>query len=143
MRGDLWMETFCITSERFADEEPVPGSLARTCPRSFGFVRVAHFAQDDTERHSLICKGLPGKVEQKNLRGVAAPSNLFAGRHTRDSASTNPGWVQQKESGSVMGLPFQLARVRPQVTAKRPTARLIGMEVRSRLVRLSQTRREE
>src|SRR5262249_42469499 len=67
--GDL-----CITSQRFADEEPVPGSLARTCPRSFGFVRQflrrscssgllasssAHFAQDDTERHSLTMQRSP------------------------------------------------------------------------------------
>jgi hypothetical protein len=33
------------------DEEPEPASLVRSCPRSFDFVRVAHFAhlaQDDT-----------------------------------------------------------------------------------------------
>src|SRR5215813_10973256 len=68
-RGDV-----CITSERFAGEDPVPGSLARTCPRSFGFVRQflrrrcssgllasssAHFAQDDTESHSLIVQSSP------------------------------------------------------------------------------------
>ena len=34
--------------ERFAYEEPVPASLARSCPRSFDFARVARFAQDDT-----------------------------------------------------------------------------------------------
>src|SRR5262249_20362055 len=35
--------------ERFADGEPVPASLARSCPRSFDFVRIAHCAQDDGE----------------------------------------------------------------------------------------------
>jgi hypothetical protein len=40
-------ETFASARKRFADEEPVPASLARSCPRSFDFVRVAHFAQDD------------------------------------------------------------------------------------------------
>src|SRR5208282_2437068 len=39
------------TKERFANAEPVPGSLTRTCPEArshVDFVRVAHFAQDDT-----------------------------------------------------------------------------------------------
>jgi len=38
-----------VTEDRFAIAEPVPASLARSCPRSFDCVRVAHFAQDDTD----------------------------------------------------------------------------------------------
>jgi hypothetical protein len=33
--------------ERFANKEPVPASLARSCPRSLDFVRDAHFVRDD------------------------------------------------------------------------------------------------
>jgi len=39
----------CKTKERLANTEPVPASLARR--GSFDFVRVAHFAQDDTQWH--------------------------------------------------------------------------------------------
>src|SRR5262244_1749653 len=67
-KGDL-----CITSERFADREPVPGSLARTCPRSFGFVRVAHFAQDDAERHSLIMHRPPEGKGDRKVAGLIVP----------------------------------------------------------------------
>src|SRR5208282_1566229 len=42
---------YCKTKERFANAEPVPASLARSCPRSFDFVRGAHFSQDDTQWH--------------------------------------------------------------------------------------------
>ncbi|MGO9601853.1 MAG: hypothetical protein ACLQAT_00345 [Candidatus Binataceae bacterium] len=44
-----------LQKERFANREPVPGSLARTCPEArshVDFVRVAHFAQDDIVGHT-------------------------------------------------------------------------------------------
>ena len=36
-----------IKEERFADSETGTGFLMGSCPRSFHFVRVAHFGQDD------------------------------------------------------------------------------------------------
>ncbi len=39
-----------VRDGRHQPPEPVPASLARSCPRSFDFVRIAHLAQDDGKR---------------------------------------------------------------------------------------------
>src|SRR5208282_2074387 len=77
-RGDR-----CKTKERFANAEPVPGSLARTCPRSFDFVRVAHFAQDDTHWHQApfwsLAKVFGGRrtlLSTVSIDGGPGPRNL-------------------------------------------------------------------
>src|SRR5208282_568607 len=63
--GRCPLESISETTERFANAEPVPASHSRSCPEArshVDFVRVAHFAQDDTQWHRApgrqFCKGL-------------------------------------------------------------------------------------